>query len=540
MLIECHTLFHFQRCSLIVIFDSTANNGGISTSPQYGPIDPKERTADEHHLVILWSNLREFEVLQSSLDFARRSHPTDASPGLQAIFGEAPTRGFARVLGRKDELGELYTNTQDELEADAIGELFVSLQDELRSGSFGMALLPPSQSVEERNEWVAPAELIHHWFEVDIEIDEPLEVALTIEQLVAERDDPVAFSGALDRLLDRSSGLAIERGEYAQIEREVSFYERDYFTNALVLFLLGFLLVCFSWMLPTSRWLHLGQWLCVGLGTGLVLWGVTLRCIIRARPPISTLYETILFITGSILIVCMAIEWMNKKRIAIATATVLGAMGMFLAYKYEFKEAATAGDTMPALVAVLDTNFWLATHVTSVTLGYAAGLLAAALAHVWLLLRIFGLDGGDSQLRKSVANMVYGVICFGLLFSVVGTILGGVWANYSWGRFWGWDPKENGALMICLAELVIVHLRMGGYLRDLGVALASIVNGVVIAFSWWHVNHLGVGLHAYGFTDGIVNNLNIFYGVEAVIIAASGFWALGASSGGGGSTPTPA
>ena len=236
---------------------------------------------------------------------------------------------------------------------------------------------------------------------------------------------------------------------------------------------------------------------------------------------------------------------MNKKRSAIATSTVLGAMVMFLAYKYEFKEAATAGDTMPSLVAVLDTNFWLSTHVTSVTLGYAAGLLAAALAHVWLLLRIFRLDGGDSRMRKSVANMVYGVLCFGLLFSVVGTIQGGVWANYSWGRFWGWDPKENGALMICLAELVIVHLRMGGYLRDLGVALACIANGIVIAFSWWHVNHLGVGLHAYGFTDGIVNNLNIFYGVEAVIIAASGFWALGASSassggGGGGSTPTPA
>ena len=506
---------------------------------EYAPIEPKERTPEQHHLVNLASNVHEFEMLRDYLNFARRTHPTDATPSLVAIFGEEARPGFTHVIAEKDALGEIYVaHPEGSAEQDALGMLFASLEREVPRGAFGMAFVPPTESVEERGAWFSPGEIVHAWFDAQENLEQPIGVVGALEELVASRDDDAAFLGALGRLHERSSQLAAGRGEYEQIEREVSFYQRDYFTNALVFFLLGFVLVAVSWMLPNTRWLQWGIWACATVGAALVLWGVTQRCIIRDRPPISTLYETILFITGSIVLVCLVVEWMNKKRIALATSTALGAFGMFLAMKYEFREAVSAGDTMPSLVAVLDTNFWLATHVTTVTLGYAAGLLAAALAHVWLAMRLFRLDGGDAGLRKSVANMVYGVLCFGLLFSVVGTILGGVWANYSWGRFWGWDPKENGALMICLAELVIVHLRMGGYLRDFGVAVASVVNGMVIAFSWWHVNFLGVGLHSYGFTEGIVSNLNQFYVAESLVVVGATVWSLGARSAASTASPT--
>jgi cytochrome c biogenesis factor len=114
--------------------------------------------------------------------------------------------------------------------------------------------------------------------------------------------------------------------------------------------------------------------------------------------------------------------------------------------------------------------------------------------------------------------MVYGVVCFGLLFSIVGTILGGVWANESWGRFWGWDPKENGALMIVLWNIVMLHGRVGGYTRDFGLCMMAVFGNIVVAFSWWGVNLLGVGLHSYGFTAGIQKTLNSFYAVEAGIV----------------------
>jgi ABC-type transport system involved in cytochrome c biogenesis permease subunit len=203
---------------------------------------------------------------------------------------------------------------------------------------------------------------------------------------------------------------------------------------------------------------------------------------------------------------------------------VWGALGLFLAMKYELKEASTAGDTMPSLVAVLDTNFWLATHVTTITLGYSAGLVAAFLGMRWIVSRILGLRRGDKEHYRALTRMIYGVVCFGLFFSVVGTILGGVWANYSWGRFWGWDPKENGALLICLAEIMILHLRMGGYIRDFGLAVMSVANGTVVAFSWFGVNLLNVGLHTYGFTSGIALALNLYYGLSALIVLAAFVW----------------
>src|SRR5215831_16624282 len=123
---------------------------------------------------------------------------------------------------------------------------------------------------------------------------------------------------------------------------------------------------------------------------------------------------------------------------------------------------------MPKLRAVLDTNFWLSTHVTTVTIGYSAGLLAAFLAHIFVIGRLFGFKKGDGDFYRNVVRMVYGVLCFGLLFSVVGTILGGVWANDSWGRFWGWDTKENGALLICISQVALLHARMSGMVRDFG------------------------------------------------------------------------
>jgi cytochrome c biogenesis factor len=117
--------------------------------------------------------------------------------------------------------------------------------------------------------------------------------------------------------------------------------------------------------------------------------------------------------------------------------------------------------------------------------------------------------------------MVYGTICFGLFFSLVGTILGGIWANYSWGRFWGWDPKENGALLICLAELIILHARMSGLVREHGLHILAVINGMIVSFSWWGVNLLGVGLHSYGFTDGILRLLVLFFSIEAGVVLIS-------------------
>ena len=176
---------------------------------------------------------------------------------------------------------------------------------------------------------------------------------------------------------------------------------------------------------------------------------------------------------------------------------------------------------MSTVVAVLDTNYYLAIHVTTIAMGYSGGLLAAAIAHVWLLGRFFRFKEGDVKFYKGISLMVYGTLCFSLFFSLFGTVMGGIWANDSWGRFWGWDPKENGALLICLWLLLTLHLRMGGFIRDRGLSAMAIGCGAVVAASWWGVNLLNVGLHSYGFTSGVAKFLYLFWGSQLLVLILS-------------------
>jgi ABC-type transport system involved in cytochrome c biogenesis permease subunit len=393
-------------------------------------------------------------------------------------------------------------------------ELIVSV-DRMRSmRMFGreFAIFPPAG---DDPQWLTPNEMVKAAIQPDSGLDAQM---VALQKLVDIAAAPENAEKPLSDLHASIVGLATGRGEYGKVEMEVTYYKSGFFHWGLGFFAIGFVCVAFCWLVPRLRPLYWVSSLSVLTATIATTVGITYRCIIQGRPPVTTLYETILFVTATLAITALVIEWMNRRRLALSLAAVLGMGGLFLAMRYENFRGA---DTMPSLIAVLDTNFWLATHVTTVTLGYSAGLLACAIAHVYVIGRAF-TPWGKEQSYKSITRMVYGVICFGLFFSTLGTILGGIWANDSWGRFWGWDPKENGALMIVLWELAMLHARKGGYLKDFGFSLAAIFGGIVVAFSWWGVNQLGVGLHSYGFTSGIQLILYIFYGFELLVITVAG------------------
>jgi len=488
-------------------------------------IEPKQRPLVDGQIYKLATDVRDFEDLIHQIDFARIDLPTDASPELQAIFGSERVTGLATVLRHAGELRALLEQrlAADPDQGDLAGLQELLSEVQLAAQHQDLALFAPVASAEAEPEWANLFTVSLHALRGDQDVDGAVAMVGALERM-AGTTDPDALVSAAQELSTQAAALAHARGEYAKVPLEVRFYAWDFFYNALYAYVLAFVLLAITWLAPRARWVNAGLWGALATGTGLLVTGIVVRCVLRERPPVSTLYETILFITACAVLVTMALEWINRQRIALALAPVLGALGMFLSTRYEFKEAMTSGDTMPSLVAVLDTNFWLSTHVTTVTLGYSAGLLAAAFAHVWLLGRIFGLRSTSGG-YKTLTRMTYGVICFGLFFSLIGTILGGIWANYSWGRFWGWDPKENGALMICLAELLILHARLGGYIRDLGIAVMAILNGGVVVFSWWGVNQLGVGLHSYGFTDGVVRVMLGYAGIEALLLLATlGWW----------------
>ena len=175
---------------------------------------------------------------------------------------------------------------------------------------------------------------------------------------------------------------------------------------------------------------------------------------------------------------------------------------------------------MEMLVAVLNTNFWLATHVLCITTGYATSIMCACLAHAWLILK---LKKPNAKILTDLRRNIYLVSLAALFFTAVGTALGGIWADQSWGRFWGWDPKENGALLIVLWLIWLQHGRASGKLNQLAFTSAAAFLNVIVAIAWFGVNLLSVGLHSYGFTSGIAAGLAIFCAAETILIATLSF-----------------
>ena len=159
--------------------------------------------------------------------------------------------------------------------------------------------------------------------------------------------------------------------------------------------------------------------------------------------------------------------------------------------------------------------------MVTVTTGYAATFLAGFLALIYLLRGIF-TRSLDAKTADALAGMVYGVVCFATVFSFVGTVLGGIWADQSWGRFWGWDPKENGALIIVLWNALILHARWGGLVKQRGLMALAVFGNIVTAWSWFGVNMLGVGLHSYGFMDAAFWWLAVFVASQLVAIGLAG------------------
>ena len=244
----------------------------------------------------------------------------------------------------------------------------------------------------------------------------------------------------------------------------------------------------------------------LGVGCLVSIGAIASRVIILERPPVGTLYESILFVAAICSLVSFFFEMKRKDGTGILTGSLIGIFLLFAA------ESFAEGDTMKMLVAVLNTNFWLATHVLCITIGYGWCLMTALLAHIFLVRRASGKETGD------LVAPIKSLALVSLLFTSVGTILGGIWADQSWGRFWGWDPKENGALLIVLWLIWLLHAQISGHLNRLYFIAGMAMLSVIVALAWFGVNLLSVGLHSYGFITGVATGLGMFCAIEALLV----------------------
>lgn len=320
-----------------------------------------------------------------------------------------------------------------------------------------------------------------------------------------------------EALMDYGAHVQQVRPEaYDKIGFEVFYNRLGAFMKSAQLYLLVFVLSCIGWLLRKERLLSAARTLMVFAFIPHTF-AIVARVFLSGYPPVTNLYSSAIFIGWAAVAAGIVMEMGFRKR-AAGLGNLVGSVAGFATLLIAHFLAGD-GDTMEQMRAVLDTRFWLATHVITVTLGYMATFVAGTIG-------IFYVFAGlltrrlDPETEDGMYRMMYGTVCFALLLSFVGTVLGGLWADDSWGRFWGWDPKENGALLIVIWNAIILHAGYGQMVKHRGFAVMAIMGNVVTAWSWFGVNQLGVGLHSYGFTDSASFWLMMFVFSQLAICVA--------------------
>jgi ABC-type transport system involved in cytochrome c biogenesis permease subunit len=307
--------------------------------------------------------------------------------------------------------------------------------------------------------------------------------------------------------------------QLAKARAESRFNSIAPFYTSMGLYVLAFIVGIAAWLVWPQTLGRTAFWI-VAIAWVLSTVGIATRMWLEGRPPVTNLYSSALFVGWGAVGLCLILESIYKNAVSSVAASAIGFATLLIAHHLSL-----GGDTLEMMRAVLDSNFWLATHVIVITAGYSATFLAGFLAMIYVARGVFTTTL-DKVTADSLARMVYGIICFATLFSFAGTVLGGIWADQSWGRFWGWDPKENGALLIVMWCALILHARWGGMIGQRGLMSLAIGGNIVTSWSWFGTNMLGVGLHSYGFTDSgfvalssfVVSQL-IFVGIASIPLA---------------------
>jgi ABC-type transport system involved in cytochrome c biogenesis permease subunit len=408
------------------------------------------------------------------------------------------------------------------------GEIRLAMLDDMRTAPKAVPPLAPSA------EWqpLAAAEL--EWVE-QIKNKQPVNpVTMSLRSLLDSyrRQDVTTFNQHLallqqslksfERTQVASSGRATSPAAAAnsllsqsRLDFEAFFNQFSPFYYCAALYLIAFLLGVASWLGWTVPLRRASIWL-VWLTFVVHTFALAARIYISGRPPITNLYSAAVFIGWGGTLLAMMMEYIFRLGLGNIVAAVLGFITLVVAHFLSLD-----GDTMIVLQAVLDTQFWLATHVVCIALGYATTYVAGLFGILYILLaHVFPVLGEHE--RRELTRMTYGALCFAILFSFFGTVLGGLWADDSWGRFWGWDPKENGALIIVLYNALVLHARWGGLVKPRGMALLTIGGNIVVTWSFFGVNELGVGLHSYGASESSTAMWLLTFAMSQLAIIALG------------------
>ena len=249
------------------------------------------------------------------------------------------------------------------------------------------------------------------------------------------------------------------------------------------------------------------------LGLAFQAAGIAMRCMIGGRPPVTNMYESIIWVSFAVSLFGMIFFLRYRALVYLLAALPVTLSALLLVHQMPI----AMPSSIDPLVPVLRDNFWLTVHVLTITLSYAAFALAMGFGHI--LLWRYARNPTAARADAPMHFWLYRVLQLGVLLLAAGTILGGVWANYSWGRFWGWDPKETWALIALLCYILALHGRLAGWWTQFGLAVASVVCFLAVLMAWYGVNFvLGKGLHSYGFGIGGETYVAIFVALDLLFV----------------------
>jgi len=477
--------------------------------------DKKTLSPAEHELIMLYVHVNDFAEITGSFSLLLPLPPLDKQ--LRKAL-DLPTSGHNTYMDLLKIRQKIIAYVKDTVESKSdnmddyssveqnMAVLFyrLDLMEASHKNNALLRVIPPSW--EGTEEWLSP------WMVIEKSAGAPASAALFSQwQKLADayqKNDAAAWNQSSKNLFVSIASAPGVRPFALTLEE--SYHQLDVLQQSLIGYGLGLLLVLISLL---SRHPHIIRAAYTVMVLSVLLHGSALlmRMIILMRPPVSTLYESMIFVSFVVAALSLWLERHKKNVDGLIIGSVVAILLLLAANVF-----AADSDTLEVLIAVLNTNFWLATHVVCITTGYGSSLVAGTLAHLWLFKRC---QNTSTQTLSALYKRMHTIALIALFFTAIGTMLGGIWADQSWGRFWGWDPKENGALLIVLWLIWLLHGRLSGHIRELGFAVILALINIVVALAWVGVNLLSVGLHSYGFTDLAAQGLLTFCGAELCFIS---------------------
>lgn len=467
----------------------------IRRAEKAGESDPQTRTPFQKDLMHLYESIVRYHRIKNTL-------------------GPEGSRDFAREINVFEQTIEpalaalQQMNTGEEFDQTDIKLLAAFHKRYTNVSTFAYAMVVPPLRDEPRDGWKnIGASLMETILAREVH---PAVASLAAIYSAYSQNEPERFNQAVANykawLEANNLSSEIKKGR-----EEFLFNKMAFFYKAMIIYVAALLLACLHWINLSETLRRSGYFLLI-LAWIVHTAGLIFRMYLEGRPPVTNLYSSAVFVGWGAVLLGIILERIFRGGIGTFAAAMVGFVTLIIAHHLSL-----SGDTMEMLRAVLDTNFWLATHVVVITIGYSAMFLAGLLAIIYIVRGVLSKSFAP-ETAKALARMVYGIICFATLFSFTGTILGGIWADQSWGRFWGWDPKENGALMIVIWCAIILHARWGKLVNERQLMAMAVFGNVITSFSWFGVNMLGIGLHSYGFMDAAFFWLSLFIVSQLILI----------------------